>query len=105
MVESSKPSGIIEPEQILELPLEVRAKGLKNLSQKTLIRIDGQFEMFEGEIFGVGRGPEVKASVKKIDWGHIPVLCDETKIVTLTNTALIPAQFSSGFWKSKNTWI
>merc|ERR1711937_312302 len=104
MVKSSKPSGIIEPEQILELPLEVRAKGLKNLSQKTVIRIDGQFEMFEGEIFGVGRGPEVKASVNKIDWGHIPVLCDETKIVTLTNTALIPAQFSCSFAKANTVW-
>ena len=80
MVKSSKPSGIIEPEEVLELPLEVRAKGLQNLSQQTLIRVEGQFEMFEGQIFATGRGPHVRASVEKIDWGHIARVQLEEKV-------------------------
>lgn len=98
-VTSDKPSGIIEPGQILNLPLEIRAKGLEELHQTAKVHITGQYEPFICQIDAIGKGPEVIANPTQIEWGHIPVLENIPKQIELTNTALIPATFCCQFLK------
>ena len=101
---SEKPAGIIEAGQNLQLPLEIRAKGLNFLTQKIKVHITGLFKSFDCQIEAFGKGPEVMALPKKIDWGHIPVLQNLTKQIQLTNLSLIEATFSCKFQKENTVW-
>lgn len=42
----------------------------------------------------VGEGPVVYVEPTRLDWGVIPVLQSNVKIITLTNESVIPAVFT-----------
>ena len=58
-ITSDKPSGIIEPGEILNLPLEIKAKGLEELHQTAKVHITGQYDPYICKIEAIGKGPEV----------------------------------------------
>jgi hydrocephalus-inducing protein len=88
------PSGIICPHSTLNLPLEIMPKVQGDISVCVPISIaNSTGPPLPVELSCIGEGPVVCVSPNTLKWGMCPVLTSTSKVVTLTNQSVIPAEF------------
>ena len=91
---TTHPRGVIEPNSVLKVPLQVEAQLQGELSASAVFDILGSSDPpVEVGIYCIGEGPVVCVSPSVLAWGTCPVLTPLTMRVTLSNESLIPAEF------------
>lgn len=90
----SKPNGIVGPEKITEMKLQVAPQILGPISIIQSIKIIGaDYPPLKYEIRAVSTGPKVVLDRQVVDFGTIEVLRDSKRHLTMKNDSLIPAGF------------
>eukprot|EP00794_Sanderia_malayensis_P018879 gene18879-20779_t len=85
--------GIIQPQALIEIPLQISAHGMGNLLTTALFVVHGCTDVpLPVQLSCIGEGPVVHVSALDIDFGAIPVLEDATQYIRLSNESLIPAE-------------
>ena len=88
------PRGIIEPGRIFEVPIHILVHTIEDAAVTVYFSIYGsQQQPLQIKVHALGEGPVIHFSTEEINYGMIPVLVDSTRMLTLSNESLIPAQF------------
>ncbi|KAJ3129345.1 hypothetical protein HK098_001757 [Nowakowskiella sp. JEL0407] len=87
-------SGIIKPQSVENLKLDIELKRLGQVNFPVFIKILGQEELFSVEICANGVGPHVFLSAEELNWGKINVLTESEMIFTMTNDSPIMVNYN-----------
>lgn len=95
IVEFTKLQGVIEPNSKMKTPVKVTPLILGPISVPCYLKIDSSTGIvIPWSISAVSIGPTLEISHKHINFGTIPVLKDKAIPITITNTSLIPIEYS-----------
>lgn len=75
------------------MPIQVEVKCLGEILSTVTFIILGGSDSLEVELHYIGEGPVVNVNPVRINWGNCPVLTPVKKVVTLSNQAVINAEF------------
>ncbi|EAY22120.1 hypothetical protein TVAG_457560 [Trichomonas vaginalis G3] len=104
-VKNSRPSGIIQSYSTIEIPLQMTATQLGEMSFTKLIRIYGSDNPpLSFTVTFKCIGPTYKISQDFIDFGRIPILKKITRVFTIENTALIPMEYKLSIEKNTDVF-
>ena len=78
---------------MLKVPIQVEVKRLGEMMSVVTFIILGGSESLELELHYIGEGPVVNVTPSHINWTKCPVLTAVKRIVTLSNQAVINAEF------------
>lgn len=90
------PAGIIQPHSTLKLPIEIKPKIGGEITLNVPISIMNSTEAEAAmcvKLSCIGEGPVVFVTPSSLRWGRCPVLTSLSKVVTLANQSVIPAEF------------
>ena len=100
---SPMPRGIIEPGCVFEVPIHIVLHTIDDAMATVYFSIYGsQQQPLQIQIHALGEGPVIHLGAQEMNYGMIPVLEDSTRILTLSNESLIPAQFHCEMVKPKS---
>ncbi|XP_029109512.1 hydrocephalus-inducing protein homolog [Scleropages formosus] len=100
---SSRPRGILQPHEEVQIPLVLQAKTLGRLQATARVAVFGSEEPPLDVILScTGEGPVVHVPVTTVDFGNIPVLTDVCQTVQLLNQSPIPAVFLAQMVRSRS---
>ena len=104
-VDFESPSGIIEPQQTLNIPIQIKANKLNQIENAVQLFVEGRNQVIsQCAIAAHGEGPVVTATPTELNWGVVPVLQKFSKTIKLKNQSLIPARYSVSFEKENSVW-
>ena len=75
------------------MPIQIEVRRLGEMMCTVTFIILGGSDTLEVELHYIGEGPVVNVSPTHINWSRCPVLTPVKKIVTLSNQAVINAEF------------
>ena len=104
-IEFEQPNGIIEPQQSLNIPIQIKANKLNQIENTVQLSVVGHNSpVAYCPVTAVGEGPVVTASPTELNWGVVPVLQTFSKTIKLKNQSLIPARYQATFEKENSVW-
>eukprot|EP00079_Xenopus_tropicalis_P024447 XP_012817094.1 PREDICTED: hydrocephalus-inducing protein homolog isoform X1 [Xenopus tropicalis] len=102
---SPNPSGIIEPQGSVDVPIILKAQVTGEQGIKAKIALFGCNESpLEVLLLCTGEGPVVHVYPTEMDFGNIKVLTDISRILHLSNQSLIPARFMAHKTRKRSLW-
>eukprot|EP01135_Chromosphaera_perkinsii_P007876 Nk52_evm68s1020 gene=Nk52_evmTU68s1020 len=97
--------GTINAHSTIRITISISVKEVGPIELPIRFRIAGSEEQpLQASIVCCGKGPEVKVLSHSLDWGKIPVLTPNCKILTLKNSSPIDAYFSSQLISKTNVF-
>jgi len=87
------PQGVIMPNSILKVPIQIEVKRLGEMLSTLSFVILGGSDSLDIELHYNGEGPVISISPTHLNWGKCPVLTPVKKTIMLSNQSVIKAQF------------